>query len=74
MDASSILLLGVAYKAGVEDCRHAPSFTIWEALADAGATVEYYDNHVPVIPHMREHLALYGHKSICLSKDIIIRY
>jgi UDP-N-acetyl-D-mannosaminuronate dehydrogenase len=44
---SRILVLGVAYKAGVSDVRESPALEIIEALARRGARVEYTDPRVP---------------------------
>ena len=47
---SRILVLGVAYKAGVGDVRDAPAVPIVEALLAKGARVDYVDPHVPALP------------------------
>ncbi|HYY82011.1 MAG TPA: nucleotide sugar dehydrogenase [Actinomycetes bacterium] len=41
-----VLLVGVAYKPGVEDVREAPALEIWRDLAARGARVRYYDPFV----------------------------
>ena len=41
---SKILILGLAYKANVDDCRESPSFVLMEKLEAKGATVEYNDS------------------------------
>jgi UDP-N-acetyl-D-glucosamine dehydrogenase len=43
---SRILVLGVAYKADISDCRESPAVKVIELLQNAGATVEYHDPHV----------------------------
>lgn len=43
-----VVLLGVAYKPNVDDCRETPAKAILEALQIAGAEVKYHDPHVPV--------------------------
>ncbi|USN53989.1 MAG: nucleotide sugar dehydrogenase [Candidatus Nomurabacteria bacterium] len=40
-------ILGVAYKANIDDVRESPSFRIQERLRELGAQVEVYDPHVP---------------------------
>jgi UDP-N-acetyl-D-glucosamine dehydrogenase len=42
-DAPKILLVGVAYKPGVEDFRESPALKIAERLAERGADVAYHD-------------------------------
>jgi UDP-N-acetyl-D-glucosamine dehydrogenase len=44
---SRILLLGVAYKANVEDTRHSPALAIIDRLRSKGAEVCYHDALVP---------------------------
>lgn len=41
-----ILLLGIAYKANLDDCRESPAVELLEMLHSAGANVEYHDRHV----------------------------
>jgi UDP-N-acetyl-D-glucosamine dehydrogenase len=43
---SRVLLLGVAYKAGVADLREAPALKMVRLLRDLGAEVSYHDPHV----------------------------
>ncbi len=47
---SKILILGVAYKAGVGDLRESPALKIIELLQDRGGDVRYHDPHVPELP------------------------
>ena len=44
---SRVLVLGVAYKAGIDDTRESPSLDIMQTLIDRGARVEYSDPYVP---------------------------
>ena len=47
INGSKILLLGVAYKAGVSDTRESPALEIARRLKASGATVTYHDPFVP---------------------------
>jgi UDP-N-acetyl-D-mannosaminuronate dehydrogenase len=47
-----ILLVGVAYKPGLEDHRESPALEIAAQLAERGAQVSYYD---PLIPAVEVH-------------------
>jgi UDP-N-acetyl-D-glucosamine dehydrogenase len=47
---SRVLLLGVAYKAGVGDLREAPALKIISGLRELGAEISYHDPHVPELP------------------------
>src|SRR5262245_45596373 len=42
-----VLVLGVAYKADIDDTRESPSLDIMQTLHDRGATIEYSDPFVP---------------------------
>jgi UDP-N-acetyl-D-glucosamine dehydrogenase len=44
-----ILLLGVAYKAGIPDTRESPALAILEILRGLGGEVRYHDPHVPSV-------------------------
>jgi len=61
---SNILILGLAYKADVDDCRESPSFVLMEKLQAKGATVEYNDSFLPVVPPTREHARFTGKLSV----------
>ena len=52
---SHVLVIGVAYKANVDDVRESPSFEIIRALRSLGAIVSYHDPHVPRIRAVRRH-------------------
>jgi UDP-N-acetyl-D-glucosamine dehydrogenase len=45
---SRIIVLGVAYKANIDDMRESPAIKIAELLLDAEADVVYHDPFVPV--------------------------
>jgi len=44
-----ILVLGVAYKADIDDTRESPSLDIMQTLTDRGAQVDYSDPYVPTL-------------------------
>ena len=47
---AAVIVVGVSYKAGVQDLRESPAIGLIARLLDAGAAVDYYD---PLIPHLR---------------------
>src|SRR5712691_6080359 len=49
LKGSRLLVLGVAYKAGVGDVRDSPAVEIIDALVLRGARVDYADPHVPTL-------------------------
>ena len=46
---SRVLVLGVSYKADIDDTRESPSLDIMETLRERGARIEYSDPFVPVL-------------------------
>lgn len=51
LNGSKVLLLGVAYKADIDDYRESPAIDVLEILKESGAETEFYD---PFIPCFRE--------------------
>ena len=74
INKSNILIVGLAYKKNVDDCRESPSFRLWELLEEKGAKIDYHDPFVPVIPMTREHKKLAGRESLMLSSDMLNNY
>jgi len=66
-----ILILGVAYKKDVEDCRESPSLAIWESLKKKGAMVFYHDPFISQLPHLHEHTSLSHEKSVALESEML---
>jgi UDP-N-acetyl-D-glucosamine dehydrogenase len=48
-----VLVLGVTYKANIDDCRESPAFPIIERLGDLGANVSFHDPFVRQLPKTR---------------------
>ena len=71
---SRILILGLAYKANVDDCRESPSFVLMKKLLEKGSEVDYNDPFVPAIPDTREFSDLAGKKSVVIDQtyDLIL--
>jgi len=55
LKGSRVLVLGLSYKADIDDDRESPSFEIIELLREAGATVAYCDPYIPVARPGRAH-------------------
>jgi UDP-N-acetyl-D-glucosamine dehydrogenase len=53
LHGSRLLILGVSYKADVDDVRESPAEKIIQLLRKAGADVHYHDPHVPEFDGMR---------------------
>jgi UDP-N-acetyl-D-glucosamine dehydrogenase len=50
LKGSKVLVLGVAYKANIDDTRESPALKLIELLQGEGANVSYHDANVPVLP------------------------
>ena len=66
-----VLLVGVAYKANVDDTRESPAFRLWELLERQEAIVAYHDPHVPLLPTTRHYPGLSGKRSTALSAEAL---
>jgi len=71
VNGSKILVMGISYKADVDDDRESPSYVLMELLKQHGADVSYYDPYVPVIKPTREHAQWAGTESVQWSKEVI---
>ena len=69
-----VLVLGLAYKANVDDDRESPSYRLLDLLKARGAQVAYYDPHVPVIKPTREHPHWAGTKSVRWNRRAIAAF
>ncbi|WP_081964145.1 nucleotide sugar dehydrogenase [Hoeflea sp. BAL378] len=69
-----ILLLGIAYKKNVDDMRESPSLKLIELIEGRGATVDYHDPFIDVIPVTREHAPLAGRRSVALTASNLADY
>jgi UDP-N-acetyl-D-glucosamine dehydrogenase len=49
LKGARILLLGVAYKRDIDDCRESPALEIIDRLQDKGATIVYHDSWIPTV-------------------------
>lgn len=64
---SRILVLGVAYKADIDDLRESPALTIIDELRRRGARVTYNDPHIPTMRLGRDEVL----ESVQLTKDTL---
>jgi len=74
VNGSRVLIMGLAYKANVDDMRESPSFKLLDLLKSYGADVQYYDPHIPTVPPTREHKEWTGHKSVTWDEKTIRSY
>ncbi len=71
LNGSRILILGLSYKANVDDDRESPSYHLLELLKQRGAEMSYYDPYVPVIKLTREHPQWAGVRSVSWNQATI---
>jgi UDP-N-acetyl-D-glucosamine dehydrogenase len=74
LNGSRVLLLGLAYKANVDDMRESPTFILLDLLNERGAQVAYYDPHIPVVRPTREHDHWTGTQSIEWNQKNVASY
>ncbi len=74
LNGSRILVVGLAYKADVDDDRESPSYVLMDLLKQRGADVAYYDPYVPMIRPTREHPHWEGTRSIAWDRKIIAQF
>ncbi|MBU0484158.1 MAG: nucleotide sugar dehydrogenase [Proteobacteria bacterium] len=55
LKGAKVLVLGVAYKKDIDDCRESPSFKLMELLLNKGAEVAYNDPHIPRLSPVRKY-------------------
>lgn len=74
LKGSRILMLGLAYKANVDDYRESPSFHLMAKLEEKGASVSYNDPYIPEIGMTREFPQFAGRKSVPIADgyDILL--
>jgi UDP-N-acetyl-D-glucosamine dehydrogenase len=71
VNGSRILLIGLAYKADVDDMRESPTFALLDRIKALGGEVEFYDPYVPEIGPTREHVNWQGKRSIEWNEQTI---
>jgi len=68
---SHILVLGVAYKADVDDTRESPAFAIVSQLLEQASRVSYHDPHVAVLGPSRSWPGLPALRSEDLTREML---
>jgi UDP-N-acetyl-D-glucosamine dehydrogenase len=74
INGSKVLILGLAYKADVDDDRESASYHLLDLLKARGAEVSYYDPHIPVIRPTREHSHWAGTPSVNWDRKTIGKF
>jgi len=72
LNGSRVLVLGLSYKANIDDDRESPSYEILSMLGQAGALADYCDPFFPAARRVRKHdLAL---TSVPCTPDVFAAY
>ena len=74
INGSKLLIVGLAYKANVDDDRESPAYVLLDLLSQAGAAVDFYDPYIPEIRPSREHSHWAGKRSIEFNQESIEIY
>jgi UDP-N-acetyl-D-glucosamine dehydrogenase len=74
INGSKVLIVGLAYKADVDDDRESPSYVLLNLFHQRGATVAYYDPYVPIVRPTREHPHWAGMKSVAWDKETLASF
>ena len=74
LNGSKVLILGIAYKANVDDDRESPSYVLLDMLKKRGADVSFYDPFVPVIRPSREHGHWAGTRSVDWTPEVLKQF
>jgi UDP-N-acetyl-D-glucosamine dehydrogenase len=69
LKGSRVLILGIAYKANVDDLRESPGLELIAILEGKGAVVSFNDPFISIIPHTREYNLFSGRKSVPISNN-----
>ena len=69
-----MLVLGLAYKAEVDDDRESPSYRLMDLLHASDAVVAYHDPYVPVIRPSRRHAHWAGTHSVTWGQATVASF
>jgi UDP-N-acetyl-D-glucosamine dehydrogenase len=69
---SRVLVLGLSYKANIDDDRESPSYELLRLLADAGAEISYCDPFFPAARRTRRYR--FDLRSVPVSADAFARF
>ncbi|MAT10628.1 MAG: UDP-N-acetyl-D-glucosamine dehydrogenase [Rhodopirellula sp.] len=74
LNGSKVLIIGLAYKANVDDDRESPSYALMEILNKFKAKIAYYDPHIPKIRPTREYSQWKDMLSVEWSKENLMNF
>jgi len=71
LKGARVLVLGIAYKPGIDDDRESPSYALMQGLASRGAIISYHDPHIPTLKPTREHPQWAGASSVPFTEETV---
>lgn len=71
---SKVLLVGLAYKANVDDDRESPGYVLLDKMKEKGCQVRYYDPYIPVIRPSRNHAHWGGTRCVGWDRETISEF
>jgi UDP-N-acetyl-D-glucosamine dehydrogenase len=74
VNGSRVLLVGLAYKANVDDMRESPTFKLMDEFRSRGAIVHFHDPYIPTIKPTREHGEWTGYNSVEWAQGVLQTY
>lgn len=69
---AGVLVLGVAYKANVDDLRESPALVVIDLLRERGAEVAYHDRYAPALPKTRKYD--FGLSTVEIGAETVRKY
>jgi UDP-N-acetyl-D-glucosamine dehydrogenase len=72
LKGARVLVLGLAYKANIDDTRESPSFELIELLEEGGARVDYCDPYLPEALRTRKYDL--GLKSVPCTREAFAEF
>ncbi len=69
VNGSKVLVVGVAYKPGIDDVRESPALDILGLISELGAETGWHDPHVPALP-----AGVTGQRVETLSPEVVAGY
>jgi len=72
LNGSKVLILGTAYKKDIDDMRESPSLKLIDIYREKGASVDYSDPFIPILPRTRKYK--FDMKSVKLTKEKLQSY
>jgi UDP-N-acetyl-D-glucosamine dehydrogenase len=73
LNGARLLVLGVAYKADIDDLRESPALKVIRLLRGHGAVVEYHDSYCPHLPELGlSSVPIDDHRSLAAYDAVVI--